>query len=120
MGTYCHYKRSIPFSCFTLLLLLLSLFVWSISAVLVILFFLFLLLFPLFHTASIRPVTSSDENNKKSDTTNNDNDRPMLTNPTAAAIVGCLCLKLLQDMQLCPILFLFFFFYSNVYCCGAT
>ncbi|ORC88747.1 Trypanosoma vivax [Trypanosoma theileri] len=58
---------------------------------------LFLFLFIIL-TLSIRPVNSSDENNKKSDANDNEDDKPVLTNPTAAGD-GCLCLKLLQDMH---------------------
>ncbi|ORC83671.1 uncharacterized protein TM35_000601020 [Trypanosoma theileri] len=100
MRTYYHYKRSIPFCCFTVQLPILSLsfplllFLHPFS--MCVSFSLFLILL-LFNTPYIRPVNSSDkeDNNKKSDTTNNKDDRPMLTNPTAAGVGGCLCLKLL-------------------------
>ncbi|ORC83975.1 uncharacterized protein TM35_000521190 [Trypanosoma theileri] len=49
-----------------------------------------------------RPVNSTDDNNRKSDANENEDDRPVLTNPTAAGGCCCLCMKLLQDMHNAP------------------
>ncbi|ORC90033.1 uncharacterized protein TM35_000103010 [Trypanosoma theileri] len=61
-------------------------------------FFFFLFIFL---TLSIRPVISSDENNKKSDANDNEDDKPVLTNPAASG-GGRVGLKLLQDMHNAP------------------